>query len=240
MPPPAARIAEVPGGPPAEADMAGPAARGIDGLVCLSGIESPGLAAALALAEDVRVPTGVRDDGGMNGVRTNTRSERRRWQGVAMIGVAAIAAWVQPAAAQSKAAPAAAASAAPASQSAPAPEVGCTTPLDLCTRERIDLLNALARRLTAASRQRPAASLPAAERDRLAQYDRWLQAQARRARELAERGGAATTREIQLGFNQQYLELQRQMQREHRGFQSISDIMKSKHDAATHAIGSLR
>jgi L-2-hydroxyglutarate oxidase LhgO len=40
--------------PPADFDIAGPAAHGIDGLVCLFGIESPGLTAALAIAEDVR------------------------------------------------------------------------------------------------------------------------------------------------------------------------------------------
>jgi L-2-hydroxyglutarate oxidase LhgO len=39
--------------PPADFNIAGPDAHGIDGLVCLFGIESPGLTAALAIAEDV-------------------------------------------------------------------------------------------------------------------------------------------------------------------------------------------
>jgi L-2-hydroxyglutarate oxidase LhgO len=39
--------------PPADFDIAGPDAHGIDGLVCLFGIESPGLTAALAIGEEV-------------------------------------------------------------------------------------------------------------------------------------------------------------------------------------------
>jgi len=42
-----------PGQPAADFDIAGPAAHGLPGLVCLFGIESPGLTAALALAEEV-------------------------------------------------------------------------------------------------------------------------------------------------------------------------------------------
>jgi len=41
--------------PQADFDIAGPGAHGIDGLVCLFGIESPGLTAALAIAEEVRM-----------------------------------------------------------------------------------------------------------------------------------------------------------------------------------------
>jgi len=41
--------------PQADFDIAGPGAHGIDGLVCLFGIESPGLTATLAIAEDVRM-----------------------------------------------------------------------------------------------------------------------------------------------------------------------------------------
>ena len=42
-----------PNQPAVDFDIAGPQAHGIDGLVCLFGIESPGLTAALAIAEDV-------------------------------------------------------------------------------------------------------------------------------------------------------------------------------------------
>jgi L-2-hydroxyglutarate oxidase LhgO len=38
--------------PRADFDIAGPGVHGIDGLACLFGIESPGLTAALAIAED--------------------------------------------------------------------------------------------------------------------------------------------------------------------------------------------
>jgi L-2-hydroxyglutarate oxidase LhgO len=41
------------GEPAADFDVAGPAAHGLDGLVCLFGIESPGLTAALALGDEV-------------------------------------------------------------------------------------------------------------------------------------------------------------------------------------------
>jgi L-2-hydroxyglutarate oxidase LhgO len=44
--------------PAADFDLAGPRAHGIAGLVCLFGIESPGLTATLALAEDVAAELG--------------------------------------------------------------------------------------------------------------------------------------------------------------------------------------
>jgi L-2-hydroxyglutarate oxidase LhgO len=39
--------------PAADFRIDGPAAHGVDGLVCLFGIESPGLTAALAIGEEV-------------------------------------------------------------------------------------------------------------------------------------------------------------------------------------------
>jgi hypothetical protein len=134
----------------------------------------------------------------------------------------------------------AAAAAAPGSSAAAAPEVGCQQPLDVCTRERIEALKTQSRQLTAAARQRPAASLTIEEREKVQEYDRWLRAQARRTRELADRGAAATTRETQLGFNQQFLALQSQMQQENRSYTAISNIMKTKHDTAKNSISNVR
>lgn len=123
---------------------------------------------------------------------------------------------------------------------AAAQETGCTRPLDACTKERTAALKAQARKFTAASRMKPATTLTAEERAKVQAYDRWLRAQSQQARELAERGTAATTAGIQTAFNQEYVQLQQRIQREHRQFDEISNIMKSKHDAAQSAIRNVR
>lgn len=121
-----------------------------------------------------------------------------------------------------------------------APETGCTQPLDACTKERTAALKAQARKFTAASRMKATTTLTAEERAKVQVYDRWLRTQSQQARELAERGTAATTAEIQTAFNREYMQLQQRIQREHRQFAEISNIMKAKHDAATNAIGNMR
>ncbi len=121
-----------------------------------------------------------------------------------------------------------------------APDTGCTQPLDACTKQRTAALKAQARRFTAASRMKPATTLTAEERAKVQAYDRWLRAQSQKARELAERGTAATTAGIQTAFNREYAQLQQRIQREHRQFDEISNIMKSKHDAAQNAIRNIR
>ncbi len=122
----------------------------------------------------------------------------------------------------------------------PAPETGCTQPLDACTKARTAALQTAARRFTAASRMKPTTTLTAEERAKVQGYDRWLRAQSQQARELAERGTAATTAQIQTAFNREYLQLRERIEREHARFAEISNIMKSKHDAATSAIRNLR
>jgi lipopolysaccharide export system protein LptC len=84
---------------------------------------------------------------------------------------------------------------------------------------------------------RPTGSVSSEDRAKLADYDKWLRAQSKAVRSLAERASAATTRQIQLAFNQQYLALQQRMEQEHKGFNSVANIMKAKHDAALKAIG---
>ncbi|GAB4477345.1 MAG: hypothetical protein OHK0044_23710 [Burkholderiaceae bacterium] len=113
-------------------------------------------------------------------------------------------------------------------------------PLDVCTKERTAALNALARRFTAAARMKPTTTLTAEERAKVQAYDRWLRAQSQQARALAERGTAATTAAIQAAFNREYMELRQRIQREHRQFADISNIMQAKHDAASSAIGNMR
>lgn len=122
----------------------------------------------------------------------------------------------------------------------PAPETGCTQPLDACTKQRTAALKGQARKFTAASRMKPTTALTAEERARVQVYDRWLRTSSQQARELAERGTAATTAGIQTAFNREYMQLQQRFQREHRQFAEISNIMKAKHDAATNAIGDMR
>ena len=48
------------------------------------------------------------------------------------------------------------------------------------------------------------------------------------------------TQETQMSFNQQYLQLQTQMQRESRSYTSISNIMKTRHDTVKNSIGNIR
>jgi transcription initiation factor TFIID subunit TAF12 len=122
----------------------------------------------------------------------------------------------------------------------PASDTGCTQPLDVCTKERTGALKTQARRLTAAARMKPTTTLTAEERAKVQGYDRWLRTQSQHVRELAERGTAATTGEIQTAFNREYMQLQQRMQREHRQFEDISNIIQAKHDAVKNAIDGAR
>lgn len=122
----------------------------------------------------------------------------------------------------------------------PAPETGCTQPLEACTRQRTAALQAQARKFTAAARMKAATTLTAEERAKVQVYDRWLRTQSQQVRNLAERASAATTAEIQTAFNREYMQLQQRIRREHRQFDEISNIIKSKHDAASKAIESMR
>jgi hypothetical protein len=132
-----------------------------------------------------------------------------------------------------------------AKSAAPAPaqagdETGCKTPLDECTRDRIAALKAQSKSFTAAYRMKPAASLTEDDKAKVQNFDRWLRRQSDLTRELAERGPASTTKAMQESFNQQYMTLQSQMQRESRQFTAISNIMKTKHDTAKNAIANIR
>ena len=51
---------------------------------------------------------------------------------------------------------------------------------------------------------------------------------------------AAPTLERQMAFNQQYLELRRQMERENRSYTAVSNIMKTKHDTVKNSISNIR
>ncbi len=44
----------------------------------------------------------------------------------------------------------------------------------------------------------------------------------------------------QMSFNEQYLELQSQMQSENRSFTAVSNIMKTKHDTVKNSISNIR
>jgi len=46
-------------------------------------------------------------------------------------------------------------------------------------------------------------------------------------------------RETQMSFNLQYLQLQSQMQKENQQFETVSNVLKSKHDAAMAAINNI-
>jgi hypothetical protein len=119
-------------------------------------------------------------------------------------------------------------------------ETGCKTPLDQCTRDRIAALKAQSKSFTAAYRMKPATSLTEDDKAKVQNFDRWLRRQSDQTRELAERGTASTTKTMQQSFNQQYMTLQNQMQRESRQYTAISNIMKTKHDTAKNAIANVR
>lgn len=127
-----------------------------------------------------------------------------------------------------------------ASTAAEATDTGCKTPLDQCTRDRIAGLKAQSKALAAAYRMKPAATLSTDEKAKVQDYDRWLRKQSDKTRELAERGAASKSRAMQENFNQQYLTLQSQMQRENRSYTAISNIMKTKHDAVKNALSNVR
>ena len=124
--------------------------------------------------------------------------------------------------------------------SAQAYEAGCKEPLPECTKTRVAHLKSQSRAFTAAARQKPGTALSAEDRALVDRYDSWLKAQSRKALDLAERGGAATTPQIQMSFNQQYLELQTQLQKENRSYDAVSTVMKTKHDTAKNAISNVR
>jgi hypothetical protein len=46
--------------------------------------------------------------------------------------------------------------------------------------------------------------------------------------------------EMQMSFNQQYLQLQSQMQNENRSYTAVSNIMKTKHDTVKNSISNVR
>jgi len=51
---------------------------------------------------------------------------------------------------------------------------------------------------------------------------------------------AKQMQETQMSFNQQYLQLQSQMQRESRSYTAVSNIMKTKHDTIKNSINNIR
>lgn len=111
-------------------------------------------------------------------------------------------------------------------------EAGCTQPLPECTKARVAHLKAQGKALSAAARQKPGQPLNSEERALVDRYDHWLKAQSRKVLDLADRGGVSTTPETQQSFNQQYLQLQSQMQKDNRAYSAGSDveIVKTKHD----------
>lgn len=119
-------------------------------------------------------------------------------------------------------------------------EAGCTQPLPECTKTRVAQLKSQSRAFTAAARQKPSQTLTSEERALVDRYDNWLKAQSRKALDLAERGSVATTQPIQQSFNEQYLELQRQIQSEHRSYNNVSSIMKTKHDTVKNSLSNVR
>ena len=108
-------------------------------------------------------------------------------------------------------------------------------------RQRVATLRA-----TAAEFRRVAASIPkdapAGEAAQAKAYADWLGVEARKMDALADQGDSALlgTREHQMSFNLQYLQLQSQMQHENRSYTAISNIMKTKHDTVKNSISNVR
>lgn len=53
-------------------------------------------------------------------------------------------------------------------------------------------------------------------------------------------GATRNMQETQMSFNLQYLQLQSQMEHEHRSYTALSNIMKTRHDAVRHPINNVR
>ncbi|HKK05416.1 MAG TPA: hypothetical protein VKA50_06145 [Gammaproteobacteria bacterium] len=97
-------------------------------------------------------------------------------------------------------------------------------------------------------------NLPRGERAEAKRYRAWLKNSAKRMDALARRGESllrmqsgsqseATMRRIQetnRSFSMQYLALQQKIQQESREFNLVSNIMKTKHEAAKNAINNIR
>jgi len=122
-------------------------------------------------------------------------------------------------------------------------------------RERIALLRKASESFRAAAEQRTPAALDASEAREVEAYNRWLVSSAQEMEGLARRWerslgeasskpslGEATQQmqEMNRSFSLQYLQIQQKIQQETREFNLMSNIMKTKHDAAKNAINNIR
>jgi len=87
-------------------------------------------------------------------------------------------------------------------------------------------------------------NLSTAELDEAKSYSAWLYQTADRLDALAQVGDAAISTgvmtEMSQTFTMQYLAIQQKLQQETREFNLISNIMKTKHEAAKNAVNNIR
>lgn len=110
--------------------------------------------------------------------------------------------------------------------------------------QRIITLRRASEDLRTAARQPAPKGLTPEQQAQARDYDRWLQQSSARLDALAKQGDkllqAGAPPEDTMAFNQQYQQLQGQMQHENQSYTAVSDIMKKKHGTATHSIENVR
>jgi hypothetical protein len=119
-------------------------------------------------------------------------------------------------------------------------DIKCSDPLPDCTKQRVAQLRALARGLGNAAAVKPTEKVEPEQKEQLERFDKWLRSARADALRLATMGEKAKGEGTQRAFNLQYLALQDTVRTESRKFQTISTIMKKKHDVAMTSIRNVK
>jgi hypothetical protein len=114
--------------------------------------------------------------------------------------------------------------------------------------DRIKTIRKTKQTLHKISRQSIPRGFSREEKSEAQKYNKWLSTVCAKLDKLSKQGESLLKRKIAgkkadtmlKSFNLQYLQLQSQMQKDHRQFTMMSNIMKVKHDTASGAIRNMR